>query len=155
MQPTPTLTTPPPPRIPPAPSVRWATHLANPVPGDVPGLRTATVQALREWGLTSLAADVCLVAGELLTNAVRHAPGTGIRYRVGRLGPAVLVEVRDGAPGAPASPPRDDDAEHGRGLVLVEAVAADWSWTAHGDGTKTVWAVVGDAGGDRAPLTTA
>jgi anti-sigma regulatory factor (Ser/Thr protein kinase) len=154
MKPTPMLTTSPPPRIPPAPSVRWAARLANPAPDDISGLRAATVQALREWGLTGLAADVCLVAGELLANAVRHAPGTEIRYRVGRLGPAVLVEVRDGALGTPASPPHDDDSEHGRGLVLVGALAADWSWTAHGDGTKTVWAVVGDTDGDPAPLAT-
>jgi anti-sigma regulatory factor (Ser/Thr protein kinase) len=122
----------------------------NPAPADVPGLRAATVEALREWGLTELVTDVSLVASELLANAVRHAPGTEVGYRVGRLGRAVLVEVRDGVPEAPAARTRDDDSEHGRGLVLVEAVAADWSWTAHADGTKTVWAVVGDAAGGRA-----
>ncbi|MFB6643488.1 ATP-binding protein, partial [Streptomyces chartreusis] len=54
--------------------------------------------------------------------------------------PATLrVEVRDFVTGLPMSyVPNADDGTHGRGLVLVHALADAWGVTAHALG-KVVW----------------
>jgi anti-sigma regulatory factor (Ser/Thr protein kinase) len=88
---------------------------------------------------------VLLVVSELVSNAVRHAPGPGIGVAVGlRCGrEAVVVEVWDGSVRAPV---RGAEAgaqdESGRGLALVEALAVRWGWAAHPGGGKTTWALV-------------
>ncbi|MEV5751904.1 ATP-binding protein [Actinoallomurus sp. NPDC052308] len=92
------------------------------------------------------AADaVKLSVSELATNAVKHtASGTGgqITISLAAAGNAVRAEVtNDGATG---SEPRLEnrpavDAEHGRGLILIDTVADRWGVTRSADRT-TVWA---------------
>ncbi|MCO5966882.1 ATP-binding protein [Actinoallomurus soli] len=92
------------------------------------------------------AADaVRLSVSELATNAVRHTPsGTGgrITIRLAAAENAVRAEViNDGATGSEPrlqSPP-EADAEHGRGLVLIDTVADRWGVT-RGAHRTTVWA---------------
>jgi hypothetical protein len=42
-----------------------------------------------------------------------------------------------------------DDAESGRGLHLVAALAASWGWEPRADGGKVVYAVIEDKGADQ------
>ena len=104
--------------------------------------RDVTRTTLGRWGLGALCADVALVVSELVTNAVVHA-GTTSELRV-RLADGVLtVIVRDrGGPGEPdAVAPaevHDQLQVHGRGLMLVEALADRWGSERDAVGT-TVW----------------
>ena len=99
----------------------------------------------------SLSGDVldaaALVVSELVGNAVRHGealPSGGLVARWGLLGAGLArglrVEVVDGGPG-PTRPlfPAPLDAEGGRGLELVQALATRWGSTPAAPGT-TVWA---------------
>ncbi|WP_374112846.1 ATP-binding protein [Streptomyces sp. MNU89] len=77
---------------------------------------------------------VTLVVAELCANAVRHGCVPGRDFRLGvALGPGgVRVEVTDTRAERlpmPARPgERDADAESGRGLLLVAALADRWGW---------------------------
>jgi anti-sigma regulatory factor (Ser/Thr protein kinase)/anti-anti-sigma regulatory factor len=82
-----------------------------------------------------------LVASELVTNAVMHA-GTAIELTVRLMDECAHIAVRDENP----NPARitgyvSDSDEHGRGLLLVDALAASWGAVFPGIG-KIVWAAV-------------
>jgi len=82
-----------------------------------------------------------LVASELVTNAVMHA-GTPIDFTVRLLDGCVHIAVRDENP----NPARitgyvSDSDEHGRGLLVVDALATSWGTVFPGIG-KIVWAAV-------------
>jgi len=51
----------------------------------------------------------------------------------------VHVAVRDGSPAEPVINREAGLTERGRGLMLVEAIAAHWGWLPTDDG-KVVWA---------------
>jgi anti-sigma regulatory factor (Ser/Thr protein kinase) len=86
---------------------------------------------LGAWNLPDDAADsIVLVVSELVTNAVQaYPPGASgwVWLRFQRLGGFVLVEVGDSIP-APAvqRPPAAEDDEHGRGLLIVDALSEAW-----------------------------
>jgi anti-sigma regulatory factor (Ser/Thr protein kinase) len=102
---------------------------------------------LAEWRLPALADDVDLVISELITNALLHAradrrvsPRAIIRLDLEYTGNnSLFCRVADGSALPPAPEQAVDTAESGRGLLLVEALSADWGWSheAHG---KVVWA---------------
>jgi hypothetical protein len=56
----------------------------------------------------------------------------------------VLVQVWDGSPDPPVQASTDENAEGGRGLLLVVALCADWGWHLPAGGSKGKW-VSGDA----------
>lgn len=96
------------------------------------------------WGVGRVGGVAELVASELVTNAVIHArtPFTvTLRLADGRL----HVAVRDGdprpmlrpSPGAGGGP----HDEHGRGLLLLDAMADAWGCSPTADG-KVVWATI-------------
>ena len=81
---------------------------------------------------------VKLVASELITNAVVHGCGfatVGLYYADGRL----LLVVHDGNAGKPRRKCSTGDDEAGRGLALVELLAARNGWEPTTNGKK-VWA---------------
>ena len=87
-----------------------------------------------------------LLVSELFGNSVRHsgsglAGGTvtvAVTYGDG----LVRVEVTDrGGPGMPRLRPAGGDAESGRGLELVAALAARWGWRRRG-GRIVTWFVL-------------
>lgn len=86
--------------------------------------------------------DIELAVSELASNSVRHAQGP---YQVGvRLlaETTAYVEVIDGGAGStPQVQTADDDAEGGRGLAVVESVAAMWDTSITKEGRRRVWAV--------------
>jgi len=78
-----------------------------------------------------------LLAGELVTNAVIHGGGRfvlNVEFRSARL----RVSVADGAPQVPVVLPTSAFQEHGRGMMLVDALATQWGTDVHDVG-KTVW----------------
>lgn len=90
----------------------------------------------RGWG--EVADDAALLVSEAATNAVLHAYGPQIRVRVLARGSRLRVEVFDGSPSLPVQRSALPSAEGGRGLALVEALAAAWGVQAQPAG-KTFW----------------
>jgi anti-sigma regulatory factor (Ser/Thr protein kinase) len=83
------------------------------------------------------------VAAELLANAVLHGctrPGERAYLRVTAEDGALLVSVLDPATDPPRAVVSWPNGEHGRGLLLVEALAEDWGVRVHEGAGKTVWA---------------
>lgn len=92
---------------------------------------------LRSWACDEVTEVATLLASELVTNALLHAGGA-VHVEVSRTPGAVRVEVHDAGHGAPIVRDASERAESGRGLALVDALAAAWgvSPCRHG---KTVW----------------
>jgi anti-sigma regulatory factor (Ser/Thr protein kinase) len=94
------------------------------------------------WSIARVANLAELVASELVTNAVTHAR-TPMALTLRLVGDRLSVDVRDGdprpmfrpAPGAGGGPAD----EHGRGLLVLDAMADAWGCNTTGDG-KVVWA---------------
>lgn len=87
----------------------------------------------------SVADDILLVASELAANSIRHGrPPAVLRldYREGRV--RVTVSNRGGSPG-PIILDVATDADHGRGLALVQSLADEVGWSQVED-RLDVWA---------------
>jgi anti-sigma regulatory factor (Ser/Thr protein kinase) len=91
---------------------------------------------LTAWGLGEHSEQAMLLTSELATNAVIHAR-TPFRLAV-LLDDRVTVEVWDASSEMPCMDHSGVDDERGRGLVLVEKLAANWG-TRLEDHGKTVW----------------
>jgi anti-sigma regulatory factor (Ser/Thr protein kinase) len=113
---------------------RVARDLDEVGPGEVREL----VRSLLASPRGDLVDDAVLLTDELVTNAIRHgnAPRT-CQLLVTDSGTRLRVEVTDHATAAPRF--RRPDATGGRGLVLIDHLAARWGVERHGNG-KTVWA---------------
>jgi anti-sigma regulatory factor (Ser/Thr protein kinase) len=104
---------------------------------------------LSSWKLEHLADSAESVVAELVANSVTATQEAGldtpVRLTLLAGSESVLVVVWDGVADPPARSDAGDDAEHGRGLLLVEAFSAEWNWTLippeHGGG-KIVRAVI-------------
>ncbi len=87
-----------------------------------------------EWGLTQFSERVELLVSELLTNAVSASPTlewiTPVRFWLLSDEASVLVLVWDGNPQPPVRIDTSELDEHGRGLLLVEALSDQWDWHA-------------------------
>jgi anti-sigma regulatory factor (Ser/Thr protein kinase) len=90
--------------------------------------RSAVRQALAVWGMDDLSGDAELLASELVANAVEHGDGQPVSLALRRYAdpdgrPAITCEITGAAPRfAPRLVP-GPDAERGRGLAIVEALA--------------------------------
>jgi GAF domain-containing protein/anti-sigma regulatory factor (Ser/Thr protein kinase) len=97
---------------------------------------------LGSWGLEHMADAVELAASEIVTNALIHA-GSDVDVRLRAFTDHLRLEVRDSDanPPIPSSLSLAEDeipeAEHGRGLLIVDAVADEWTSHPNGQG-KTV-----------------
>lgn len=121
----------------------------DPDPSSVGTARRFVADCIRRWGLLDHADDALLVCDELVTNALRHARGP-ITLVVGRRSDRLVVHVEDDSPypPEPAAAVAGTLADSGRGLLLVDTLAADWGTKTTGAG-KRVWAelLVGPDGG--------
>jgi signal transduction histidine kinase len=92
------------------------------------------------WHLPGLADCAELVISELVSNAVAHSGGRVMRVTVSRPAPnRVRLSVVDRSRTKPAARTASEDEEHGRGLVIVEAVSDRWGTDPLRWG-KRVWA---------------
>jgi anti-sigma regulatory factor (Ser/Thr protein kinase) len=132
---------------------------AKPEPGPLPGefvilfsstprgarlARLLAVQRLDAWGIpygSGHSDDAAVLVAELAANAVQHGQvdGRDFRLRVTLRRELLRIAVSDtrGDRGPRVGVP-GPDAQAGRGLLLVEAIAARWGVTEWADG-KTVW----------------
>lgn len=101
-------------------------------------LRTLVVTALS--GVDGqVVSDVELIATELVTNAHLHGSAP-IKFRLYYTDPNTLrMDVTDAAAALPRVMHPDSEAEHGRGLLLVQAMSTTWGVLKADEG-KTVWA---------------
>ncbi|MBB4896614.1 anti-sigma regulatory factor (Ser/Thr protein kinase) [Streptomyces griseostramineus] len=115
--------------------------------------RHLAVRRLHAWGVpygTDASDAVALIVAELAANAVTHGrvPGRDFELRLTRLAGTVRVEVTDTRSGPPRPPAPDDVRaphpldEHGRGLLLVDALADRWEVVDGEPPAKTVRAEV-------------
>ena len=120
------------------------------LPSAVPWARRVLRHMLHEWQLESMADSVALLVSELVTNAVEASAGLAGRDHgklpmIGldiRLLPADLVlEVWDASPLRPVPQDPGIASYHGRGLLLIDALADSWGHRA-ADGGKIVWCAV-------------
>jgi len=75
------------------------------------------------------------VVSELVSNAVRHGGGA-VAFTVEAHDGRVMLCVADGSAVVPSH--RDPDEAGGRGLTVIEALAAQWGVRDH-QGGKQVW----------------
>ncbi|WP_308312960.1 ATP-binding protein [Streptomyces sp. ISL-1] len=113
--------------------------------------RRLVVRRLEEWGhppASDVACTVALLVAELTTNSVRHGrvPGRDFQLRVGWDVPRRLIriEVSDASSDRPPThaPVPSSDDESGRGLLLVDVLAARWGVAPRVPIGKVVWAEV-------------
>jgi anti-sigma regulatory factor (Ser/Thr protein kinase) len=102
--------------------------------------------ALVYRGLGAYADDAEAVASELVTNAIQHATAdicdkVGVTLMRVWGGNAVAMVVTDPSPVPPVIRQAALGSEHGRGLRIVEALSAHWSWNREGGG-KAVYAIL-------------
>ncbi|WP_260471052.1 ATP-binding protein, partial [Streptomyces sp. RP5T] len=98
-------------------------------------------EQLRSWGIP-LDAAVHIVA-ELATNAATHSrvPGRDFRLTLYVVGATLRIEVTDTrGDRLPQPQVAAPDAESGRGLTLVDALADRWGTAPGPYPRKTVWA---------------
>ncbi|WP_210593956.1 SpoIIE family protein phosphatase [Streptomyces sp. GESEQ-35] len=99
---------------------------------------------LPEWGLAALLDDLELLITEVVTNALIHAD-TEVDVRLRGYPDHLRVEVRDSDPRPPVllanlgpGEVGDAEAESGRGMLIVDALASSWGSSPAGRG-KTTW----------------
>jgi anti-sigma regulatory factor (Ser/Thr protein kinase) len=87
-----------------------------------------------------------LAVSELVANAVLHAdarPGDIELTLEARAG-ALHIEVEDCDPRPPVAGTGTFERERGRGLLIVDRVAARWGWSAIPENGKAVWCDLGE-----------
>ncbi|MFW6695619.1 ATP-binding protein [Streptomyces sp. MAR4 CNX-425] len=118
----------------------------EPSPRTAHQARRDVAAALAAWGVGQAAiCDATQVVAELTGNAVRHGrvPGRRFLVRITRGAGRLQVEVDDAASTPPTVMRAPDEAEGGRGLRIVDALADAWGVAPRASGIgKTVWAIV-------------
>jgi serine/threonine-protein kinase RsbW len=113
-----------------------STHLALALRRDAGEARRARSHVRR--ACSAFGADVIATAELLTTELFSNAPlhGTG----------PIRVEVSDTSPNMPVVTTPAPDDQHGRGLLLVDALAHQWGVANRPDSSgKTVWCALGAA----------
>jgi len=104
--------------------------------------RAFVVDTLSGWEADRHLEVATLLTSELVTNAVLHSGCDDVTLCMQLDGERLRVEVFDGNPRLPSRTGGRDVTARGRGLTLVEALAARWGAEPTGDG-KCVWFEVG------------
>ena len=153
--------------ISPAIGSAWLSHRpGQPRPVDAGTLALATLPTSPSWArrYTRFFLDACrgistntaetaeLIVSELVTNAVRFAgdPARMLRYSeradaslialsLRHFYGCLLIEVYDADNNPPVRSLADENAENGRGLMLVDALSKEWSFFFPPGGGKVVY----------------
>ncbi|MFJ3674008.1 ATP-binding protein [Streptomyces sp. NPDC090106] len=105
----------------------------------VGGARRVAAARLEECGIGVLVDEALLVVSELLTNALVHSGTSEVSLVLAVRDGFLVITVVDGMPGAAQLKEAGDDAESGRGLELVAAVAkaCGGTWGTRDAGAET------------------
>ncbi|CAJ64976.1 Putative regulator [Frankia alni ACN14a] len=119
--------------------------------------RSRARETIESWHIDPETTDnAVLLVSELITNAVRASTTVAasldpsevprqeramasVSLRISRMGSRLLLEVWDRDVRPPALQDQTPTAESGRGLFLVDALSAQWSWYRPVTGGKVVW----------------
>ncbi|WEH15710.1 ATP-binding protein [Streptomyces sp. VNUA24] len=118
-------------------------------PASVGLVRRRVREHLTDWGHGEGSPDlddIVLVASELASNVVRHGPLLEREFEVAVTALAdgsCFIEVSDEGTTVPRLQEVGEWDETGRGLRLVDHIAAAWGVWSRGRHGKTVWALVG------------
>jgi anti-sigma regulatory factor (Ser/Thr protein kinase) len=117
------------------------------LPSAVPCARLHARQILWEWGFADLMQTIELLVSELTTNAVRVSQSldqaSPVRLWLLSDKQRVIVSVWDNSPRPPELKNVSEDADGGRGLLLVDVMSTRWGWYPPRDiGGKCVWCEV-------------
>lgn len=111
-------------------------------PRSVRRARSFVAAALEAWDIDDVHEVALLLTSEVVTNAVVHAR-SAFRLALELDEANLMVEVTDRSSAEPVPLPDpglgSDEAFHGRGLRLVEALAGSWGWRRTDAGGKVVW----------------
>ncbi len=125
-------------------------------PTEVAALRRIMRLHLGIWGLQEVVDDAQLCVSELVSNVINHVgPGTPATLAVSMNGVHLRIEVHD--PDTRALPTllaATSEAESGRGMTLVNAVAERWGVQLHAT-RKVTWCelATGLSAADALPVT--
>ena len=111
-------------------------------PGSPAQARRLTRARLTRWSVCEDTCDTAtLVISELVTNALVHTASSHIVCELHDGDDLVRIAVRDQgrAPGETGPAPQRCEEEHGRGLLIIDALCDAWGAHEHGPGLL-VWA---------------
>ena len=100
---------------------------------------------LTDAGMGGLAYTATLLVSELVANAVLHTGGTPIEVVVKPAGDRARIEVHDGSRVLPVRKNYSTMSGTGRGLMLVDRMAAEWGAEPTAGG-KVGWFELDDGG---------
>jgi anti-anti-sigma factor len=122
-------------------------HASMELPADVTSAALArrfVTETCSAWRVAELSDDACIVASELVENAVLHGRSRAqlrLELRRGLL----TIAVRDDDPSRPERRSVGTAPTGGRGVFIVDAIARAWGYAPTWGGGKVVWAVLADA----------
>ncbi|MFD5392388.1 ATP-binding protein [Streptomyces sp. NPDC127074] len=99
-------------------------------------LRVMTRTCLSRWGLVALADTVETLIGEIAANAVQHTCADHVTLSVSYAHDVLRLEIEDGTPGRPKLRTPAPDDESGRGMLILNTLAAEWGTSEEG---STTW----------------
>ena len=109
-------------------------------PASAAAARRWIEAALGQTGAPELVPAAALLTTELVANGIRHGGGRWLEVALVVSEAAIRVEVSDtGAGGPRPQPPPEPEVGNGRGLMIVEALAARWGYEPGPDRGKRVW----------------
>jgi anti-sigma regulatory factor (Ser/Thr protein kinase) len=109
-------------------------------PATVTTPRQVRAEIRELFGTDPPVEEILLASDELVTNAIEHSGSTGLTVTLATGRHTVRIAVTDAGPanGVPRLTNADPAAEHGRGLMIVQALSTDWGIEQAVSGT-TVW----------------
>jgi anti-anti-sigma regulatory factor/anti-sigma regulatory factor (Ser/Thr protein kinase) len=125
-------------RMPAAPRVD---AVLPPHPSATSAARRLVDEACQQWRIDHLVDTAALIVTELVANGVQHA-GTQLRLSLALRPRHLHIAVRDGSPQLPSLSTAGDELESGRGLIIIDGLAAAWGCL-EVTGGKVVWAMLG------------
>ncbi|GAA3156751.1 hypothetical protein GCM10010531_05100 [Blastococcus jejuensis] len=110
-----------------------------PALSSVPAARHLVVGLLEAWAVPQDLDDAALLTTELVSNVIDHVGGEStLTVEVTSSGDWLRIGVVDGSAIRPVVQELDQQRPRGRGLRMLQTIAARWGSEERGDG-KRVW----------------
>ena len=105
--------------------------------------RDLAAHRMGTWGVPQkVIDDVLVVVSEAMTNVFKHVKKGPVKLHLAHQGDAVLAEIWDCAPIAPALRPLDPDTEGGMGLHIIAGLTENRCGHRWDSGGKTVYGFI-------------